>query len=245
MSDVTQSDHWSRDVSRRAVQRLRDALLAGSFDALIEIEPSTGELKDADARALFASLPAVTPATAPDELVGQGLIPQVPKNLRRAFEKAKYRVGRELFVKTTVSHASADRDQPAGRFDGSAPTSFTHLARLLARTESGFLVEVEDAPEPLVFSQSDVFAWNEPSCLPPQGGTLNGVDVDYNDPLMKAHVCSAYLEHGEQISALDFDHPSAQSQQRALVYRLASRVGCTFSGRGHGYRGARIGALLS
>ncbi len=245
MSDVTQSAHWTRDVSRRAVQRLRDALLAGTFERLIAIDPSSGELQDPDARALFASLPAVNPATAPDELVSQGLIPQVPKNLRRAFEKPKYRVGRELFIRTTVSHSASDRDRPAGRFDPTGATSFTHLARLLGRSESSFWVEVEDAPEPIECLQSDVFAWNEPSALPPQGGSLSGVDVDYNDPLMKAHICAAYLELSEPLAALDFDHPAAFEQQRSLVYKLASRLRFTFSGRGHGYRGARAGSLLS
>lgn len=246
MADIPQpSAHWTRDVSRRAVQRLRDALLAGTFERLIAIDPTSGELQDPDARALFASLPAVNPATAPDELVSQGLLPQVPKNLRRAFEKPKYRVGREVFVRTTVSHTSLDRDRPAGRFDPEGPTAFTHLAQLVGRTESSFWVEIEDAPEPLEFLQNDLFAWNEPSALPPQGGTLSGVDVDYNDPLMKAHICAAYLELADTIAALDFDHPAAFEQQRSLVYKLASRVRLSFSGREHGYRGARAGSLLS
>ena len=140
--------HWSSDISRRAVQRLKDALLGGGLESLIASEPATGEILNADARALFSSLPAVTPATAPDELVEQGLLERVPKNLRWALEQPRYRAGREVFVRASVNHRSEDPDQPAGRYDPLEPAVVTHLGRLVARGDSSFQIEVEDAPLP-------------------------------------------------------------------------------------------------
>ncbi|MEL6761130.1 MAG: hypothetical protein AAFP04_12100 [Myxococcota bacterium] len=235
--------HWSSDISRRAVQRLKDALLGGGLESLIAIEPATGEILNADARALFSSLPAVTPATAPDELVEQGLLERVPKNLRSALEQPRYRAGREVFVRASVNHRSDDPDQPAGRYDPLEPPVVTHLGRLVARSDSSFHVEVEDAPLPLSFSREDVFAWNEPSGYPPQGGVLSGVEVDYNDPLLKAHICAAMLDLSPGLAELDLE--DGDDAQKTLVHRAAAKIRIEFAGRGQGYRGARAGALLS
>lgn len=247
MTEALSAFHGSGDLSRRAVQRLRESLFAGSFGSLVAIDPATGEILDADARALLASLPAVTPATAPDELVSQGLLVKTPRNLRRVFDRPKYFAGRPVFIKTTVTHVATDRDQPVGRFDPEGPVEFTHLARLVRREENAFLVEVEGAPDFIRVEQAELFAWNEPSGVAPQGGTLSGVDIDYNDPLFKAHVCAAYLELADAIAELDYDAPDSElaDRQRALVYRVASKVRCDFVGQGEGYRGARAGALLA
>ena len=54
------------DVGRQAVERLREIVVSGRFESVAAVDPQSGEIIDADARAFFAALPAITPATAPE-----------------------------------------------------------------------------------------------------------------------------------------------------------------------------------
>lgn len=244
---MTATPTWTSDVSRRAVARLRDVLTRGALPSYLAVDRTTGELQSPEARALFASLPSVSPATSPDELVDQGLVARLPKNLGVAYEKPKYVKGRRIFVQTHVSHVVRDKQHPVGEYKSEASLGFTHRAVLFGRRGDDLMVELEGAPQLLAFPQTDVYAWNEPCGVAPGGGVLSGVAVDYNDPLFKGHVCAAYLEHAPDIEALDFDAPEAAlvAAQEALIAKLARRVRMSFAGRGEGYAGTRAGALMS
>ena len=106
-------------VGRHALERFRDLVLSGGFSRASVVDRQTGELLDAEARALFASLPTVTPATTVDELGELGLLPKPPSSLAQAFARPKYGVGREVFVRATVSFKD-DRLGSAGGFDANA-----------------------------------------------------------------------------------------------------------------------------
>jgi hypothetical protein len=218
---------------------------SGGLERAIEVDQHTGEIVDAEARALFAALPAVSPATTPEELVDHGLLPRVPANLQRAFDAPKYVVGRELFVKTTVGFRGS-RQRPAGYFDPAGEPSITHRAVLMARKGDDFVVHLDGAPSKLAFPRTEVYVWNEPIGVPAAGGTISGVHVDYNAPLFKAHVCSGYIDIAEELAGLDFaDEPDAvRLTQERLIRRLASRVRMTYAGRGEGYAGQRAASLL-
>lgn len=244
-STVTPS--WTSDVSRRAVARLRDVVLTGGFASLAAVDRLTGDISSPEARALFSALPAITPATAPDELVDQGLLGRLPRNLQVAYERPKYFRGREVFVQTHVNRRARDRQRPVGEYRADAPLGFSHRGKLSSRRGGEFLIELEGAPDLLAVPQTDVYTWNEPCGVPPSGGALSGVQIDYNDPLLKAHVCAAYLELAQDIEALDFGKPADEqlAAQESLIARLAGRVCMRYAGSGEGYAGMRAGALLS
>lgn len=233
-------------VGRQSVSRLRDYVKAGALSAFATVDPVTGDVLDTEARALFASLPAVTPATAPDELVGHGLLPALPPNWAAAYAAPKYLVGREVFVKTTVRHHGDDLYRPVGVFDPQGGVGFTHRGVLRGMRGESFLVAIPEAPDVLPFARTDVYAWNEPSGVPSSGGTLSGVQVDYNDPRLKAYICAGYLEIAADLARLDFtaDSESVAVEQARLIHRLAARMHMVYPGRGQGYGGSRAGSLI-
>ncbi len=234
------------ELSRQAIDRLREMVLSGGFAHAARVDRQSGEIIDPEARALFAALPAVTPATTPEELVEHGLITRSPKELQRAIDQPRYREGRELFVRTTVSFKEVGR-RGVGFFSPDGELAFTHRASLRAQRGEQLVVDVEGASEPLLFARGDVFAWNQPCGLSPAGGTVSGVQIDYNAPLFKAHVCAGYLDVADDLATLDFGgEPTAvRRQQEKLIHRLASRVQMTYVGRGEGYAGHRGQSLLA
>lgn len=234
-------------MARRSVGRLREAVRAGTFTPMAAVDPQTGEVIDPEARALFASLPAITPATAPDELVAHGLLNRVPHGLNDILDRPRYRVDRELFVRTTVVHEAHNPRRPVGAYHPEGQVRFTHRARLKKRRGEDFLVELEGAPRLLRFAKTDIFAWNEPCGVPPSGGTISGVQVDYNDPRFKAHICAGYMQVHEEIEALSFiaSDEDILEQQTAIIHRLASMVNMQYSGRGEGFAGSKAGSLIN
>ncbi|MBI5510640.1 MAG: hypothetical protein HY903_17925 [Deltaproteobacteria bacterium] len=232
-------------IGRHALDRFRDLVTSGAFTRAAVVDRQTGELIDPEARALFASLPAVTPATTVDELIDQGLISKPPRELQRAAGRPRYRPGRSLFVKAPTSFTD-DRRGPVASYAASAPPAFSHRGVLKAKRGDDFMVELPGAPTLLPFARSDVFAWNEPRGVPATGATISGVQIDYNDPLMKAHLSAALIESKDDIAALDFSADDAEvtRRQHDLLHRLASRVRMTYVGRGAGYAGHRAGSLL-
>ncbi len=231
---------------RQAVDRLREVAAGGELGAWLTVDAHSGELSRPEARALFTALPAVTPATSPEELVENGLVTSLPRGLRRALELPRYRPGREIFVRTNVALRRPERHRPVGAYAPSQPEGLTHRAVLKAHTDARFLVALEGAPSLLSFDKAQVFAWNEPIGVPPAGGNLSGVLIDYNDPAMKAHVCAGYIDVARSLPEIDFANVEAAAQaQSKLIYAIANRVRMTYAGRGEGYSGARAGALLS
>jgi hypothetical protein len=233
-------------VARRSVTRLREAVRTGALRSLAAVDKLTGEVIDPEARALFASLPAVTPATTPEELVAHGFIDMPPNGLATALERPRYRTGRELFVRTTVTHKSQNAQRPVGAYAANARAAFTHRGVLRATRGNDFLVELEGAPTLLPFARADIFAWNEPAGVPSSGGTVSGVQVDYNDPRMKAFVCAGYASISNDLRQLDFSAPedAVRARQEKLVYELARLVDMSFPGKGDGYGGGRAGSLI-
>jgi hypothetical protein len=231
---------------KNALERLGELVATGELTSWLSVDQKSGELVHPEARTLFATLPAVTPATSADEIVDLGLWPSMPGNLRRALDAPRYRPGRDLFVRAPVSHEATDRHRPVGTHDPSRPPAFTHLAELRGKAGDNFVVSVAGAGAPLRFARTDVFAWNEPT-LVPLSGALSGVQIDYNDPLLKAHVCAAYLDLAASAAELDFGKSDdlAKEAQVDLVRRLARRVSMSYAGRSEGYAGPRAGALLS
>jgi hypothetical protein len=226
------------------MDRLRELVLSGGFSHAATVDRRTGEIVDPEARAIFAALPSVTPATTTDELVGHGLIARAPRELHNVWQKPKYRVGREIFVRTKASHSSSRRG--VGGFDAEGEVGFTHRGVLRAQREDDFLVDVEGAPGLLSFSRAEVFAWNEPCSVGASGGTVSGVQIDYNSPLLKAHICAGYLDMAEELETLDFgaDDDDLCAKQEKLIHRLASRVRMTYAGHGEGYGGQKVGSLV-
>ncbi len=185
----------------------------------------------------------MTPATTPDELVEGGLLSGVPVGLRQALDVPRYRVGRQVFVRTTVGHLPLERSKPVGYFSPSSPVAFTHRAQLLARQADNFTVEIEGTSTPLSFAKHDLFAWNEPTAFPAGVVSFAGVQIDYNDPLLKAHVAAALLEVAADIGQLDLASAEAESAQAKILHRITRRVRMSYAGRGEGYAGSRAGAL--
>src|SRR5690606_35581722 len=151
---------------------------SGDFQNFLQVDRQSGELHSAEAKAIFSALPVVSPSTTPEELVDHGVIPRVPKDLRRALEMPRYTTHRPLFVRTTASHTKASAHKAVGGFDPKGPESFTHLAELLGQSNDAFVVRVDDRKEPLTIPKPNVFAWNEPATLPAQGAQLSGVHID-------------------------------------------------------------------
>ncbi len=162
---------WTGDVSRRAVTRLRDLVLTGGFPRATQIDRVTGELLSSESRALFAALPAITGATAPEELVDLGLLSRMPRNLGVAASEPKYVFGRELFVQSHVSHRVRDPQRPVGEYRMDAPVGFTHRARLVGEHEEAFILELEGATSLFRVAKSDIYMWNEPRGVSPSGGS--------------------------------------------------------------------------
>ncbi|MBN1960563.1 MAG: hypothetical protein JW841_06430 [Deltaproteobacteria bacterium] len=233
-------------VVRNAVTRLREVCESGDIKNYLAVDRKSGEPMHQEARQLFASLPAVTPDTNADEIVDLGLWSSIPHNLRRALEMPRYRVGREIFVRTNASHRVIERLRPVGNYDTNMPLTFTHRAQLCGQMGDYFVALVDGAPKPLRFLRSEVYAWNEPTPIP-QSGSISGVQFDYNDPLLKAHICAAFVELEEEAGNLDFNEPEekVRSQQIHLIRRITSRVQMNYAGRSENYAGANVGALLS
>jgi hypothetical protein len=228
------------------VTRLRELWAAGELGRWTAVEPRSGEPAHPEARALFAALPALGPGVSAAEVVELGLWSAAPRGLDSALQAPRYRPGRPLFVRAKVSHRASERKRPVGAYDAARPAAFTHLAELRARVGDELVVSVVGAPDPLRFPRADVFAWNEPTPFSP-AGVLSGVTLDFDEPLLKAHVCSAYLELDEAAAGLDFGAAVevVLAAQTALLRRLASRARLAYAGRGDGYSGSRAGALLS
>jgi hypothetical protein len=227
------------------MEQFRDMVLSGGFFQRTHVDRHTGEIVDPEARAIFSSLPAITPATTPDEILAHGLVNKLPHELHRAIAQPKYRMGRDLFVRTKVSLAPRGR-RGVGHYDEAGEPGFTHRAVLRAKRGDDFLVDVEGAPALLAFPRAEVFAWNEPYGVPTSGGKISGVQVDYNAPLLKAHICAGYLDMASDLEKLDFSEEAsgAAELQERLIYELASRINMTYAGRGDGYSGHRAGSLL-
>jgi hypothetical protein len=170
-----------------------------------------------------------------------------PVGLRRALEAPRYRVGREVFVRASVSHKTVDKHQAVGQFAAGAAEAFTHRAVLTGRDGDAFVVALEGSPAPLKIPRLSLFSWNEPTVIAPAGATFSGVQIDYNDPLMKAHVCAAYLDIAPELERLDFggEPEIVQRAQVALVRRIAARLTMDYVGKGQGYAGPRAAPLLS
>lgn len=234
------------DVARRAVARLKDLVLAGGFARAATIDRTTGELVDPEMRALFAALPALTAATAPEDIVDFGLLQRTPRGLSRALAEARYVYGRELFVETSVSYRVRDAQRPVGEYRFDAPRALTHRAKLVGEQGDNFVLELEGAPQLLRVAKADVFAWNEPRGVPPSGGIISGVLIDYNEPLMKAQICAGFIDNARAIEELDFALPEARvaASQERLLRRLALRQTTRFSGQ-DGYSGNKAGALFT
>ncbi len=230
---------------RHALAALGEVIANKELARYLAVDPGRGELLHNEARELFLALPAVMPGVTCEEVLELGLWPRPPHNARRALEAPRYRKGRELFVKTSVTHAPPERYRPAGTFAEDMPAAFTHRAFLRAAAGEDFIVAVEGAPAPSRFTRASVFAWNEPLALP-ASGALSGVQLDYNDPLLKAHVCAAYLETADEAKLLDFnaEEEEVARRQARLIHKIAARVQMTFPGKAGGYAGPRAGALV-
>jgi hypothetical protein len=233
-------------VARRSVTRLAEAVRTGALRSLAAVDKLTGEVIDPEARALFAALPAVTPATSSDELLAHGLIEAPPAGLGGVQERPRYRAGREVFIRTSVTHKQNGAHRPVGAYASNARAAFSHRGVLRAQRGNDFLVELEGAPSLLAFPRADVFAWNEPAGISASGGTVSGVQVDYNDPRLKAFICAGYLTISTELKRLDFGAPEevARAKQEKLIYRLAEIIDMTYPGQGDGYAGGRAGALI-
>jgi len=234
-------------VARRSIARLKDLVRSGGLASFAEVDVHTGEVNDAEARALFASLPAVTPASTPDELVEIGLISQAARGLSSAYDRPKYRAGRRVFVRTSVSHQSDSPRRPVGSFDPEGKVAFTHRAVLRAQRGDDFLVDLEGAPSLLPFARTDIFSWNEPCGVRSAGGTISGVQIDYNNPRFKAFICAGYIEIADALAELDFgdEEDAVVKAQAGILYRLASMIGMTYAGRTESYGGNRAGSLIA
>jgi hypothetical protein len=228
------------DVGRRAVDALREILATDRFAEITAVDRETGELIDPEARALFASLPRISPVSAPEELLQHGLIQELPHNMAAAFDSPKYKVGRQVFVRTYAPHAAA---APSGATATSRDLRFSHRASLLAQVDDRFRVQVDGVAEPLNFDRMDIFSWNEPFCLTKTTAEISGVRIDYDEPLWKAHICAGFVDAAAEIEELDFAATPLPKQQR-IVRRLIGRMRTQYAGRGRGYAGPRAGALF-
>lgn len=228
-----------------AVDRFRDAVLARAFSRLSAVHRVTGEILDPEARALFSALPVITHATPPEKIVEFGLLPSLPKNLTRVFESPKYNRKRDLFVQTKLA-LQDDPSKGVGFYDPQGVLGFTHRAKLRSSRGSDFFVDVEGAETPFMFSQGDIFAWNEPIGVPASGGNLSGVDIDYNDPLLRAHICAGLIELADDIANMDFGLPATdiETRQTKIVRALCSRMHMEYAGRGQGYAGPKAASLF-
>ncbi len=237
---------WHGDVSRRAVARLKELVQSGGFERATSIDPLTGELTSTESRALFAALPSISSATEPGGLLDLGLLNQLPRGLSEAMLEPKYVFGRELFVQAHVNHRVRDPQRPVGEYRAEASLGFTHRARLLGEHDDRFVLELEGAPALLRVAKTDIYAWNEPRGVPSSGGVLANVHIDYNEPLLKAQICAAYIDLAHDIEALDFTaHPDqVKQQQERLVGRLAARQRTRYAGK-EGYTGNKAGALFT
>lgn len=225
----------------QAIERLRELVHSGDFQNFLHVDKQSGELVSAEAKAIFAALPAITSATTPEELLDHGAISRLPKDLRRILDAPRYAVHRPLFVRTTVNHKAHAPHRPVGSFDAKSPEAFTHLAELVSHSNDSFFVRVDGHKAPLAFPKPNVFAWNEPMTLPAQGAQLSGVQIDYQDPLLRAHIHAGLIEIAHELENLDF---TSSDLQKKLIHKVASRVQMHYPGRAEGYAGIKAGALL-
>jgi hypothetical protein len=232
---------------RQAVDRLRDLVHGNEFEAFAAVDRVSGEPVQAEARTLFAALPTLSPATSVEELIEHGILMAPPRGLRRALDAPRYRAGREVFVRTHANHRQLDKHQPVGAFLASAAEAFTHRAVLVGQRGDTFLVTLEGASSPIAVSRQNLFAWNEPTPIAATGASFSGVQIDYTDALMKAHVCAAHLDIAPDLERLDLsaEGDMAQKAQAQLVRRITSRVHMDYLGKGQGYTGPRAAPLLS
>jgi hypothetical protein len=237
---------WHGDMSRRAVARLKELVQSGGFQRATAIDPLTGELVSTESRALFAALPSITGATHPSELLDLGLLAKLPRGLAEVVQEPKYIFGRELFVQAHVNHRVRDPQRPVGEYRADADLGFTHRARSLGEDDDRFVLELEGAPALLRVAKTDIFAWNEPRGVPSSGGVLANVHIDYNEPLMKAQICAAFIDHAHDIELADFPgHPDdVKAQQERVISRLAARQHMRYAGT-EGYNGNMAGVLFT
>lgn len=252
-STTSASDTSLAELNRRSVARLGDVVRAGAFRSLARVDPHTGEVIDNEARALFASLPVVTPVTGPDELVDLGLLKAKPKGWASAFETPRYRPGRSLFVRTNVAQQPSSERQPVGAYESSGKVAFTHRGVLKGESGERFLVHVEGADQALAFKKSDVFSWNEPSGVAATGGSISGVEIDYRAPRLRAFIAAAYLSVQNDIADLDFsadvlevpERLAAMGDKQARILTLLMReIDMRYAGRGSGYSGPKASSLI-
>jgi hypothetical protein len=191
-------------------------------------------------------LPSITSSTAPEELLDLGLLTKLPRGLAEVYREPKYVFGRELFVQAHVNHRVRDPQRPVGEYRADAGLSFTHRARLLGENDDRFVLELEGAPALLRVAKTDIYAWNEERGVPTTGGVLSNVHIDYNEPLMKAQICAAYLDLAHDLETLDFtaQPDELRQMQERIVSRIAARQRMRYSGT-EGYAGNRAGALFT
>jgi hypothetical protein len=236
----------SNHVLQRSILRLKELLEQGDFDSYAAVDPQTGRLLNPEAQALFATLPTITPASHPQEVLERGLVSSLPQGLRTAKGIPAYRQGRSVFVKTKVTSRPATPRVPVGTYDPQCSERVTHLATLVGRKGEDFWVKVEGHGEPLMFSREHILRWNQPCAVASTGGHLSGVHIDYRAPRLKAYVCAAYLSLGDMIGALDFRATTRQieQQQKKILASLGDWIGMSYPGHRDGYQGNRAASLI-
>lgn len=177
----------------------------------------------AEAKALFAALPAITPTSHAADMVKMGYWTVAPRGIEQVLELPRYVPGRQVIVETTVDstwHGNSNDFSTWAAADAKFLTYMeggsrwrTYKAVLTGENGDNFLVKVEGREQPIEIPKREVYKWNQPY---EYGGGYGG-GTSYEDPFMKAKLAEAAICMDPLVQQLDFTNTGPKKNDGLLV----------------------------
>jgi hypothetical protein len=209
--------------ARQAVLEVKALHERGKLERLFERDPNTGAYVHQAEHDVLRRLPVIGPETTPEQLLAYGLIDAVPRGLADLHRRDRYFVGKQVFVRTTTS----DDKNDWGKFQAGGTSRITHRGTIRAIDRDAFVVEVPKASggkESIRVSKEELLELNQPSSPDGATSTVNGIEIDYSDPVARGKIAQGFFLIARDLARLDFTKPVDDRTNRearlAIVHQL-------------------------
>jgi hypothetical protein len=209
--------------ARQAVTELRQLHEKGKLARLFERDPNTGAYLNAKDHDILRRLPVIGPNTSVDDLIAYGLIDAAPKGLAELERMPRYFAGKQVFVETSTTNDKSSW----GYFDANGTRRITHRGVIAGVNGDNFIIEVAKkggGKERFEVAKTEVFRLNQPSSPNGLKDNVNGIEIDYNDPIARGKIAQGFFLIAKDLAKLDFTRPADDRTNRdarlAIVHKL-------------------------
>jgi hypothetical protein len=209
--------------ARAAVAELRQLHEQKKLDRLFERDPNTGAYVNARLHDVLKRLPVIGPETTPEQLLAYGLIDAIPRGLAQLEQMPRYFDGKQVFVRTTTSN---DKDD-FGKFQAGGTSRITHRGTIVGRDGDKFYVEVPGArggKQTIEVSKAEMLELNQPSSPSGLTTSVNGIGIDYKDPIARGKIAQGFFLIAEDLAKLDFTKPANDRTNREVRLDIVKKL---------------------